>query len=127
MQSHVPAHAELAWVLSTVTGFGEAHRMTQFKDKSQRYGTEATSVGLFTYPVLLAADILLYETNLVPVGDDVAVVDAKGAGVTIETPKNLDTTRRAGRVTLDGAAGDILPGARRLLTDIGRASLLGGK
>jgi alkylation response protein AidB-like acyl-CoA dehydrogenase len=65
----------------------------------------------------------LADVILVPVGDDVAVVDAKGAGVTIETPKNLDTTRRAGRVTLDGAAGDILPGARRLLTDIGRTIL----
>ncbi|MDR5700315.1 tryptophan--tRNA ligase [Agromyces aerolatus] len=70
VQSHVPAHAELAWVLGTMTGFGEASRMTQFKDKSQRFGAEATTVGLFTYPVLMAADILLYDTNLVPVGDD---------------------------------------------------------
>ncbi|MGX5695016.1 tryptophan--tRNA ligase [Agromyces soli] len=70
VQSHVPAHTELAWVLGTLTGFGEASRMTQFKDKSQRYGAEATTVGLFTYPVLMAADILLYGTNLVPVGDD---------------------------------------------------------
>ena len=70
VQSHVPAHAELAWILSTITGFGEAGRMTQFKDKSQRFGTDATSVGLFTYPVLMAADILLYQTDIVPVGDD---------------------------------------------------------
>lgn len=70
VQSHVRAHAELAWILSTITGFGEAGRMTQFKDKSQRYGTDATSVGLFTYPVLMAADILLYQTDIVPVGDD---------------------------------------------------------
>jgi len=70
VQSHVPAHAELAWVLSTITGFGEASRMTQFKDKSARQGAEATTVGLFTYPVLMAADILLYGTELVPVGDD---------------------------------------------------------
>ncbi len=70
MQSHVPAHAELQWVLSTLTGFGEAGRMTQFKDKSARYGTDATNVGLFTYPVLMAADILLYQTDVVPVGDD---------------------------------------------------------
>jgi tryptophanyl-tRNA synthetase len=70
VQSHVPAHAELAWVLGTVTGFGEASRMTQFKDKSARQGTDATTVGLFTYPVLMAADILLYRTQLVPVGDD---------------------------------------------------------
>ena len=70
VQSHVPAHAELAWILSTITGFGEAGRMTQFKDKSSRYGSDATSVGLFTYPVLMAADILLYQTDIVPVGDD---------------------------------------------------------
>ena len=70
VQSHVPAHAELAWILSTITGFGEAGRMTQFKDKSSRYGADATNVGLFTDPVLMAADILLYQTDLVPVGDD---------------------------------------------------------
>lgn len=70
VQSHVPAHAELAWVLSTLTGFGEASRMTQFKDKSAKGGAEAASVGLFTYPILMAADILLYQTNVVPVGDD---------------------------------------------------------
>ncbi|GAA2043304.1 tryptophan--tRNA ligase [Agromyces tropicus] len=70
VQSQVPAHAELAWVLGTLTGFGEASRMTQFKDKSSRFGAESTTVGLFTYPVLMAADILLYGTHLVPVGDD---------------------------------------------------------
>jgi tryptophanyl-tRNA synthetase len=70
VQSHVPAHAELAWVLNTLTGFGEASRMTQFKDKSARQGAEAASVGLFTYPILMAADILLYDTKVVPVGDD---------------------------------------------------------
>ena len=70
VQSHVRAHAELAWILSTITGFGEAGRMTQFKDKSARQGADATSVGLFTYPVLMAADILLYQTDVVPVGDD---------------------------------------------------------
>jgi tryptophanyl-tRNA synthetase len=70
VQSHVPAHAELAWVLGCFTGFGQASRMTQFKDKSQRQGAEATTVGLFTYPVLMAADVLLYDTNLVPVGED---------------------------------------------------------
>ncbi|WP_454118057.1 tryptophan--tRNA ligase [Microbacterium lacticum] len=70
VQSHVPAHAELQWVLSTITGFGEAGRMTQFKDKSARYGTDQTNVGLFTYPVLMSADILLYQTDIVPVGDD---------------------------------------------------------
>lgn len=70
VQSDVPAHAQLAWILGTMTGFGEAGRMTQFKDKSQRFGAEATTVGLFTYPVLMAADILLFQAEQVPVGDD---------------------------------------------------------
>jgi len=70
VQSHVPQHAELAWVLGTITGFGEASRMTQFKDKSARVGESGINVGLFVYPVLMAADILLYDTNLVPVGED---------------------------------------------------------
>jgi tryptophanyl-tRNA synthetase len=70
VQSHVAAHAELAWVLNTLTGFGEASRMTQFKDKSQRFGADSASVGLFTYPILMAADILLYQTEVVPVGED---------------------------------------------------------
>ena len=70
VQSQVPAHAELAWVLNTLTGFGEASRMTQFKDKSQRQGSDAASVGLFTYPMLMAADILLYQADVVPVGED---------------------------------------------------------
>ncbi len=70
VQSHVPAHAELAWVLGCFTGFGQASRMTQFKDKSQKQGGDSTTVGLFTYPVLQAADVLLYDTDLVPVGED---------------------------------------------------------
>jgi len=70
VQSHVPAHTELGWVLGCFTGFGQASRMTQFKDKSQKQGADATTVGLFTYPVLMAADVLLYGTNLVPVGED---------------------------------------------------------
>src|SRR6201990_1126688 len=70
VQSHVAAHAELAWVLGCFTGFGQASRMTQFKDKSQKEGSDATTVGLFTYPVLQAADVLLYDTDLVPVGED---------------------------------------------------------
>ena len=70
VQSHVPAHAQLAWVLNTITGFGEASRMTQFKDKSAKQGADATSVGLFAYPVLMAADILLFDAEVVPVGDD---------------------------------------------------------
>ncbi|MGI4895749.1 MAG: tryptophan--tRNA ligase [Janthinobacterium lividum] len=70
VQSHVPAHAQLAWVLSCLAGFGEASRMTQFKDKSAKQGAEGTTVGLFTYPVLMAADILLYQAAEVPVGED---------------------------------------------------------
>jgi tryptophanyl-tRNA synthetase len=70
VQSHVAQHAELAWVLSCITGFGEASRMVQFKDKSAKGGAESASVGLFTYPILQAADILLYATDQVPVGED---------------------------------------------------------
>jgi tryptophanyl-tRNA synthetase len=70
VQSHVGEHAQLAWVLSCLTGFGEASRMTQFKDKSGKHGAEGTTVGLFTYPVLMAADILLYDADQVPVGED---------------------------------------------------------
>ena len=70
VQSHVPQHAELAWVLGCITGFGQASRMTQFKDKSARQGAERASVGLFTYPILQVADILLYQANEVPVGED---------------------------------------------------------
>lgn len=69
IQSHVAAHAELAWVLNCFTMFGEASRMTQFKDKSAKHA-DNINVGLFTYPVLMASDILLYQTNLVPVGVD---------------------------------------------------------
>ena len=70
VQSHVPEHTQLEWVLGCITGFGEAARMTQFKDKSQRQGSDSTTVGLFTYPVLQAADILIYEADQVPVGED---------------------------------------------------------
>src|SRR5919202_5358173 len=70
VQSHVPAHVRLSWVLEGVARFGEASRMTQFKDKSQREGADGSSVGLFTYPVLMAADILVYQADQVPVGDD---------------------------------------------------------
>ncbi|SFO95599.1 tryptophanyl-tRNA synthetase [Geodermatophilus dictyosporus] len=70
VQSHVPEHVRLSWVLECVARFGEASRMTQFKDKSQREGTAGSSVGLFTYPVLQAADILVYRADEVPVGED---------------------------------------------------------
>ena len=69
IQSHVPQHAELAWVLGCYTQFGELSRMTQFKQKSQQHSDSITA-GLFTYPVLMAADILLYQADLVPVGED---------------------------------------------------------
>ncbi|MCR5536047.1 MAG: tryptophan--tRNA ligase [Succinivibrio sp.] len=70
LQSHVPAHCQLGWVLQCYCQHGELSRMTQFKDKSARYGGANVSAGLFTYPALMAADILLYQANLVPVGDD---------------------------------------------------------
>jgi tryptophanyl-tRNA synthetase len=70
VQSQVSQHAELMWVLSCLTGFGEAGRMTQFKDKSQKAGSDSTNVGLFTYPILQAADILIYQADAVPVGED---------------------------------------------------------
>src|SRR3954451_17132142 len=70
VQSQVPEHAQLAWVLGCITGFGEASRMTQFKDKSAKQGAERVSVGMFTYPLLQAADILLYQADAVPVGED---------------------------------------------------------
>jgi tryptophanyl-tRNA synthetase len=70
VQSQVPEHAQLAWVMECMAGFGEASRMTQFKDKSARQALDRVSVGLFTYPILQAADILLYQANFVPVGED---------------------------------------------------------
>ncbi|WP_426365671.1 tryptophan--tRNA ligase [Streptomyces sp. E-08] len=70
VQSHVPEHAQLAWVMNCLTGFGEASRMTQFKDKSAKQGVGNASVGLFTYPILQVADILLYQAHEVPVGED---------------------------------------------------------
>jgi tryptophanyl-tRNA synthetase len=70
IQSHVPAHTQLTWVLECITGMGELRRMTQFKDKSAREEEESARVGLFAYPVLMAADILLYDADRVPVGDD---------------------------------------------------------
>lgn len=70
VQSHVPEHAQLAWIMNCITGFGEASRMTQFKDKAAKQGADRTTVGLFTYPVLQVADILLYQADAVPVGED---------------------------------------------------------
>ncbi|WP_210414853.1 tryptophan--tRNA ligase [Microlunatus elymi] len=70
VQSHVPEHTQLMWVLSCMTGFGQAGRMTQFKDKSAKGGVESANVGLFAYPILMAADILIYQAERVPVGED---------------------------------------------------------
>ena len=70
VQSQVPAHAQLAWVLDTITGDGEARRMTQYKDKTQKQGADAASIGLLVYPILQAADVLLYDAEIVPVGED---------------------------------------------------------
>lgn len=70
VQSHIHQHNQLAWIMECLAGFGEASRMTQFKDKSQKAGSDRTTVGLFTYPLLQAADIMLYQANLVPVGED---------------------------------------------------------
>jgi tryptophanyl-tRNA synthetase len=70
VQSQVPEHAQLAWVMQCITGFGEASRMTQFKDKSSRGGSDHASVGLFTYPILQVADILIYQADAVPIGED---------------------------------------------------------
>jgi tryptophanyl-tRNA synthetase len=69
-QSYIPAHSELTWILDCFTGFGEMSRMTQFKDRSAKLGNDRVSVGVFNYPVLMAADILLYGAKYVPVGDD---------------------------------------------------------
>lgn len=69
-QSYIPAHSELTWILDCFTGMGEMSRMTQYKDKSSKLNEDRISVGLFNYPVLMAADILLYNTSYVPVGDD---------------------------------------------------------
>lgn len=70
IQSHVPEHAQLGWIMNCLTGFGEAARMTQFKDKSAKQGADRATVGLFTYPILQVADILLYQADAVPVGED---------------------------------------------------------
>ena len=70
LQSHVPGHTQLAWLMECLAGYGEASRMTQFKDKASRAGADRVTVGLFTYPILQVADILLYQANYVPVGED---------------------------------------------------------
>jgi tryptophanyl-tRNA synthetase len=108
LQSHVPEHLQLSWVLECLTGFGEASRMTQFKDKSQREGTAGASVGLFTYPVLQAADILVYQADQVPVGED--------QRQHLELTRDLATrfnSRYGSTLTLPAAV--IPPGAAKIL------------
>ena len=109
MQSHVPEHLQLSWVLECLTGFGEASRMTQFKDKSQREGTAGASVGLFTYPVLQAADILVYQADQVPVGED--------------QRQHLELTRDLA-IRFNGRFGETFTRARRRTSREGAAKVL---
>ena len=92
-QSRVSEHAELTWLLNCVARFGELSRMTQFKDKAQKGGAESASAGLFDYPVLMAADILLYNAHLVPVGED--------------QRQHLELTRDAGAEVQPFVRGDV--------------------
>lgn len=113
LQSDVPEHAELAWILSTVTPFGDASRMTQFKDKSQKQ-PENINVGLFTYPILQAADILLYRATHVPVGADQV--------------QHLELSREVARKfnTRFGAGAEVLPEPQALLTPVAKVLSLDG-
>jgi tryptophanyl-tRNA synthetase len=113
VQSHVPEHSELQWLLNTVTPIGELERMTQFKDKSQRF--ESVPAGLLNYPVLMAADILLYRAEVVPVGED--------------QTQHLELTREiARRWNADFAGGaDFFPEPRALLTEAKRIMGLDGQ
>ena len=98
IQSHVPSHAQLAWVLNCYTMFGELSRMTQFKDKSAR-NADNINAGLFTYPVLMAADILIYQPDVVPVGED--------------QRQHVEICRDIAQ-RFNGVYGDVLPMTRRL-------------
>jgi tryptophanyl-tRNA synthetase len=113
VQSHVPAHSELQWLLNTVAPIGELERMTQFKDKSQRF--ESVPAGLLNYPVLMAADILLYRADLVPVGDD--------------QTQHLELTREVARRwnAEFGNGADYFPEPRPLLTEAKRIMGLDGQ
>jgi tryptophanyl-tRNA synthetase len=113
VQSHVPEHAELQWLLNTVTPIGELERMTQFKDKSQRF--ESVPAGLLNYPVLMAADILLYRADLVPVGDDQV--------------QHLELTREIARKwnAEFGGGTDFFPEPQPILTEAKRITGLDGQ
>ena len=113
MQSHVPQHAELQWLLTTLTPIGELERMTQFKDKAQRF--ESVPAGLLCYPILMAADILLYRADLVPVGDD--------------QTQHLELTREIARKwnAEFGPGEDYFPEPRPLLTEAKRIMGLDGQ
>jgi tryptophanyl-tRNA synthetase len=113
VQSHVPQHSELQWLLNTVTPLGELERMTQFKDKSQRF--ESVPVGLLNYPVLMAADILLYRADLVPVGDDQV--------------QHLELTREIARKwnAEFGRGQDFFPEPKPILTEAKRITGLDGQ
>ena len=115
LQSAVPQHTELAWVLSCLTGFGEASRMTQFKDKTARGGAEAANVGLFAYPVLQAADVLLYDADQVPVGGD----QRQHLELTRHLAQRFNSRFAGGRDVLRVPAPYILPAVARIadLTD----------
>ena len=113
VQSHVTAHAEAAWLLSSVTSYGQLGRMTQFKEKAAE--EEFVSAALFTYPVLMAGDILLYQTDIVPIGDDqrqhLELVARHRAAVQLALRRDLRRARR--RLPGDGRARDEPPGAER--------------
>ncbi len=119
VQSHISAHAELAWILNCFTPMGWLERMTQFKDKAAREGTERASAGLFTYPALMAADILLYDTNLVPVGED----QKQHIELTRDVAERINT--RFGEVFVLPAPSISAEGARIMsLTEDGTLALL---
>ncbi|CAA9397454.1 MAG: Tryptophanyl-tRNA synthetase [uncultured Pseudonocardia sp.] len=108
VQSHVPEHSQLEWILGCLTGFGEASRMTQFKDKSARQQADRVSIGLFTYPILQAADILLYQADRVPVGED----QRQHVELTRDLARRFNSRFGGGALTVP--APHILPGTAKI-------------
>jgi tryptophanyl-tRNA synthetase len=108
VQSHVPEHSQLEWILGCLTGFGEASRMTQFKDKSAKQQADRVSIGLFTYPILQAADILLYQADRVPVGED----QRQHVELTRDLARRFNS--RFGGSALTVPAPHILPGTAKI-------------